>query len=69
MVVNLVRSGRKQPQLFSASAGGKARHLIFEIGELVEGDDILYWMNLGESFGGCLNGSAAAESTGARRSP
>ena len=26
MVVNLVRSGRKQPQLFSASAGGKARH-------------------------------------------
>ena len=25
-VVNLVRSGRKQPQLFSASAGGKARH-------------------------------------------
>jgi len=24
--VNLVRSGRKQPQLFSASAGGKARH-------------------------------------------
>ena len=29
MVVNLVRSGRKQPQLFSASAGGKARHLRF----------------------------------------
>src|SRR5690242_5729380 len=27
MVVNLVRSGRKQPQLFSASAGGTARHL------------------------------------------
>src|SRR5687767_8449377 len=27
MVVNLVRSGRKQPQLFFASAGGKARHL------------------------------------------
>ena len=26
MVVNLVRSGRKQPQLFSASAGGTARH-------------------------------------------
>ncbi len=26
MVVNLVRSGRKQPQLFSASAGGPARH-------------------------------------------
>ena len=26
MVVNLVRSGRKQPQLFSASAGGQARH-------------------------------------------
>src|SRR5690348_11278207 len=26
MVVNLVRSGRKQPQLFFASAGGKARH-------------------------------------------
>src|SRR5215207_1026075 len=26
MVVNLVRSGRKQPQLFSASAGGSARH-------------------------------------------
>src|SRR5689334_8235284 len=25
MVVNLVRSGRKQPQLFSASAGGPAR--------------------------------------------
>ena len=25
MVVNLVRSGRKQPQLFLASAGGKAR--------------------------------------------
>jgi lipid A 3-O-deacylase len=28
MVVNLVRSGRKQPQLFSASAGGQARHPI-----------------------------------------
>ena len=27
MVVNLVRSGRKQPQRFSASAGGSARHL------------------------------------------
>src|SRR5439155_20550024 len=26
MVVNLVRSGRKQPQLLSASAGGTARH-------------------------------------------
>ena len=26
-VVNLVRSGRKQPQLLYASAGGKARHL------------------------------------------
>jgi hypothetical protein len=26
IVVNLVRSGRKQPQLFSASAGGWARH-------------------------------------------
>ena len=26
MVVNLVRSGRKQPQRFSASAGGTARH-------------------------------------------
>ena len=25
MVVNLVRSGRKQPQLFFASAGGQAR--------------------------------------------
>ena len=25
MVVNLVRSGRKQPQLFFASAGGRAR--------------------------------------------
>ena len=25
MLVNLVRSGRKQPQLFCASAGGKAR--------------------------------------------
>jgi hypothetical protein len=25
-LVNLVRSGRKQPQLFAASAGGKARH-------------------------------------------
>src|SRR5690242_6151728 len=29
MVVNLVRSGRKQPQLFSASAGGTARHPLF----------------------------------------
>jgi lipid A 3-O-deacylase len=28
MVVNLVRSGRKQPQLFSASAGGQARRPI-----------------------------------------
>ena len=27
MVVNLVRSGRKQPKRFSASAGGTARHL------------------------------------------
>src|SRR6267142_6770301 len=26
-LVNLVRSGRKQPQLIAASAGGKARHL------------------------------------------
>jgi hypothetical protein len=26
MVVNLVRSGRKQPQLFFASAGVRARH-------------------------------------------
>ena len=26
-VVNLVRSGRKQPQLLTASAGDKARHL------------------------------------------
>ena len=25
-MVNLVRSGRKQPQLFTAGAGGKARH-------------------------------------------
>ena len=29
MVVNLVRSGRKQPQLPNASAGGKARHFHF----------------------------------------
>ena len=29
MVVNLVRSGRKQPKRFSASAGGTARHLFF----------------------------------------
>jgi len=28
--VNLVRSGRKQPQLMSVSAGGKARLLIIE---------------------------------------
>ena len=28
-VVNLVRSGRKQPQLLYVSAGGKARHLSF----------------------------------------
>ena len=30
-VVNLVRSGRKQPQLHSASAGGKARLLLLRI--------------------------------------
>jgi hypothetical protein len=30
MVVNLVRSGRKQPQRFSASAGGTARHPFLE---------------------------------------
>ena len=29
-VVNLVRSGRKQPQPFTASAGGKARHFHFQ---------------------------------------
>ena len=33
MVVNLVRSGRKQPQLFTASAGGKARHPFQYLGD------------------------------------
>ena len=30
-LVNLVRSGRKQPQLVSASAGGLARHPAFPL--------------------------------------